>query len=421
MGLLLDNIPDTTIVTDPREADIIFVNSCGFLSSSRKETYTILRKLKKKPVILLGCLTPYVTRDIFTKYPSVKAVVRQGDYHKIPTIVEQVMKKKKVFAVHHPENCFDTQLQSRFISTSHYAYVKIAEGCNNSCSYCLIPFIRGKYRSKPMEVIQAEVEMLVHSGVREVILLAQDTSCYGIDVYKKIMLPALLKKLCRIKKLRWIRLLYTYPERISDELLGVLSQEKKILPYLDMPFQHADPYILENMHRPRDIEKWKKLIHTMRSKIPNICLRTTFMVGFPGEQEKHFQHLKNFIKEVRFDRIGFFSYSREKGTKSYSLPGQVVSQIKQRRLQEIIALQQQLSSLQNKTFVGKILEVLIEKYDQKKKVFIGRSYRDAPDIDGRVYVRAQKLTLGEFYPVRIEKATAYDLWGSTKKETQRHR
>ena len=411
LGLLMDAYQDIVLVQHPRDADYTFVNTCGFLAEAREESFSILNELKNYPVILLGCLVPYVTKKIFGDYPNIRAVLRQGEYEKLPVILTRLQEEKAIFETASPVSRFDTTGQSRMLSSRVHTYLKIAEGCDNHCTYCLIPAIRGKYRSKPLGIIVQEAEMLAKSGIKELILIAQDTSYYGLDRYKTQKLPQLLQRLCRIPGITWIRLHYTYPDRITPALINVMQQEKKIVPYLDIPFQHAHPTILKAMHRPRNIQKWREMLAMIRKKIPSICLRTTFIVGFPGETKQHFETLKIFIQDMRFDRVGFFPYSREKGTPSYALPHQIPEKIKQARLQELMLLQNKISEKKNKELIGTTVTVLVEGYDNKKKSYWGRSYRDSPDIDGKVYVKGKNLILGTFVQAKIQKANTTDLWG----------
>jgi ribosomal protein S12 methylthiotransferase len=412
LGLLMDTYGDIVLVQHPRDADYTFVNTCGFLAEAREESFSILNELRNYPVILLGCLVPYVTKKIFGDYPNIRAVLRQGEYEQLPAILTRLQEEKTVFETASPLSRFDTTAQSRMLSSRFHAYLKIAEGCDNHCTYCLIPAIRGKYRSKPMEVIVQEATMLAKSGIKELILIAQDTSYYGLDRYKTRKLPQLLQRLCRIPGITWIRLHYTYPDRITPELINVMQKEKKIVPYLDIPFQHAHPDILRAMNRPNDIQKWKDMIISIRKNIPAICLRTTFIVGFPGETREHFETLKDFIQEIQFDRVSFFPYSREKGTPSYALPHQIREKVKQDRLQELMVLQQKISAKINQRFITTTVTVLIEGYDHKKQSYWGRSYRDSPDIDGKVYIKGKNLLPGTFVQATIQKANATDLWGT---------
>jgi len=413
LGLLMDTYQDIVLVQHPRDADYVLLNTCGFLAQAREEAFTILDHLQQYPVILLGCLVPHLTKKIFVKYPNIQAVIRQGEYEHLPALLSRLQKGKKIVKQDSPVSRFDTTVQSRMLSSRFYAYLKIAEGCHHHCTYCLIPILRGKYRSKPMELIVQEATMLAKSGIKELILIAQDTAYYGIDLYQQQKLPELLIQLCRIKGLSWIRLHYTYPDGITPHLIQVMQQEKKIVPYFDIPFQHAHPDILRAMNRPNDIQKWKDLIFSIREKIPTICLRTTLMVGFPGETNKHVHILKTFIQEMQFDRIGFFAYSREKGTPAYELPHQIPQHVKQERLQELMMLQQKITAKKNKQLINTTLTVLIEGYDHKTQSYWGRSYRDSPDIDGKVYIRGKNLLPGTFVQATIQKANATDLWGNS--------
>lgn len=409
LGDIVDRVPNVVLVSSPEDADYVLVNTCGFLRTARQEALDTLTVFKNKKIILLGCLTPFVTPAFLRKYQNVIAIIRQGDYHKLPDLLSYLSFRKKVVLTESPLSLYDQSLHSRVLTSSLTAYLKIAEGCNAQCSYCLIPFIRGPYRSKPIEDILQEAQMLVDGGITELILIAQDTSCYGMDLYGKGMLLKLLQQLCSLRHLHWIRLHYTYPERITPELVNLIAAEKKIVPYLDIPFQHASPRILRKMNRSPDIQKWRGMVFHIRRVIPEICLRTSLIIGFPGETDHDQQLLKNFLEEIKFDRVGFFPFSREKGTAAYFLPRQVPVSIRQGRLREVIKLQQAVSFQKNSSLVGKTIEVLIEGYDPKSKMFYGRSYRDSPDIDGQVFISGDSCTVGTFCHAHINKATVYDL------------
>lgn len=310
----------------------------------------------------------------------------------------------------------DLDKLDRYISTqNHTAYIKIAEGCDNRCTYCIIPSLRGRYRSRKFEEIIKEAEFLASKGIKELIVIAQDTSVYGRDLYGKLMLPDLLRAMAKIRGIEWIRILYAYPDEFNDDLIDVMASEEKICKYIDIPIQHGSNKILKLMGRNTTKEKILHLISKLRKEIPNIAIRTTFIVGFPGEDEEDFEELANFIKEVQFDRMGVFTYSREEDTPAYKLPNQVDEEIKINRQDILMSLQMDISYKKNLGFVGKSLKVLIEDYENGQ--YIGRTYRDAPEIDGLVYFTSNReMRIGEFANVFIKDATDYDLLGECNDE-----
>jgi len=395
-----------------KDADVVLLNTCGFLKKSRDEVFEHLNKLKNKKVIILGCLASKFTKNDLKKYKQIFAVVSGINYTNIQAILNSIEKGNKVFAVSKEPEIYELEGGKMLLSSSAYAYVKIAEGCNNKCSYCLIPSLKGKYRSRKMEDIILEVKNLIKIGIKEIILVAQDCGPYGVDLYGEKKLPDLLKKLEAIKGKFWIRMLYIYPETIDEKLLKVIKSSKKILRYLDIPLQHGDPGILKKMNRPSDINKTLKKTTAIKKTLPGVTLRTSLIVGFPGETEKAFQNLKSFVEKINFDHVGVFEYSREKGTVSYSLKPQIPERIKQKRRKEIMLLQQKISLENNKKLIGKTFEILIENFDDKKKQYIGRIPRFAPEIDGVVYLKStKKLKLNEFYKTKIKTADEYDLSG----------
>jgi ribosomal protein S12 methylthiotransferase len=400
-----------TLTPDPAKAEYLIINTCGFLKSARQETLSYVKDYPHQKIILIGCYTHFLSSNFFLKYPQIAGIISAKYYPQIARLITRIIKGKKIFKVEPAEKKY-LEMPQRILSSpkTSYAYVKIADGCNNQCSYCLIPQIKGRYRSRQPKDILKEIKDL--QQVPEIILLAQDTSGYGSDLNPQQSLAKLLKKIIKLNPSSQIRILYTYPEKITPELIEVIAKNKPIIKYLDIPWQHASPQILKQMRRSFDIAKTKELIKSLRQKIPGICLRTTFIVGFPGETEQDFQVLKEFVAEMRFDRVGVFEYSREKGTFAYHLPNQVSGEIKRQRREELMWLQQKISRQINKNFIGQKLEVLVEDYDPERKLYFGRSYRDCPEVDGGVFFSAsEKITIGKKVLVDITKADDYDLRG----------
>ncbi|MBN2306565.1 30S ribosomal protein S12 methylthiotransferase RimO [Candidatus Peregrinibacteria bacterium] len=393
------------------DADLVIINSCAFLKASRDEVHENIEALKNRNVVLIGCLTTQLTEAFFKDYPQVKAIVSPVNYGKIDSILRRVAKGEQVFCVD-PEPDKFTELSGKFLITPpSFSYVKIAEGCNNGCAFCLIPRLRGNYRSRPMESILSEVKQLVKIGIKEIILVAQDTGFYGADLYKKKVLPELLRKITAIKGDFWVRVLYVYPERVTDELLSVMAASPKICKYLDIPLQHGDPDILKAMRRPYDLKLLYEKLDKIRQVVPGITLRTSLIAGFPGETKKQFQNLLEFIKKIDFDHVGVFAYSREPGTDAFKLKGQVPSAEKEKRRGEAMLIQQKISLRKNRELIGAVQRCLIEDYDDEKKQFIGRTMKFAPEVDGKVYITSgKKLRLNEFSDIKITDASEYDLF-----------
>ncbi|MBN2096221.1 30S ribosomal protein S12 methylthiotransferase RimO [Candidatus Peregrinibacteria bacterium] len=409
---LLAEFPENIRLTDVDKADIVLLNTCAFLGKARDEAYEKLAALKGRKVILTGCLTSLLKKDIFKKYPHLYAVVSGFHYPEISLILNEVADGKKIYAVS-PEPAHYVDMPGKWLITPpSYAYVKIAEGCNNACRFCLIPKLKGKYRSRPEKSILDEIKSLIKLGVKEIILIAQDCGYYGADLYKKKKLAGLLKKITALKGDFWVRVLYVYPERLDKELLSVIKNSPKIAKYLDIPLQHGDPDILKAMRRPYDIARTLQVISRIREAIPDITLRTSLIVGFPGETDRHFKNLMTFLKTIHFDHVGVFEYSREKGTDAYSLKGQIPERVKKERRKKAMLLQQEISFRKNRALAGQTQRALIEQYDPDKKCYNGRTMRFAPEIDGVVCIRSEKpLALNQFHTVRITKADPYDLWG----------
>lgn len=406
------------LVTEPGLADVAVVNTCGFIKSAKEEaieTILELGKLKEdgslKKIIITGCLTERYKEEAAELFPEADAVIGIGNNKDIVDVLDHVLAGEKYvnFA-----SKLDAELTGeRIISTlPFFTYLKAAEGCSNCCTYCAIPMIRGKFRSVPMEELIREAEFLAENGVTELVVIAQDTSRYGEDIYGESKLPELLKRLCRIDGLKWIRTLYCYPERITDELLETIAGEEKLVKYLEIPIQHCDGEILSRMNRWGDEEKLEALFTHIREKIPGIILRTTLITGFPGETQEQFEKLAEFVKRVRFDRLGCFAYSREEGTKSYDFPDQIDEETAARRADIIMEQQMLISSENNEKLMNCELEAVVEGFDRFGECWFGRTAADAPDIDGKVFFTSEKpLEIGEYVKIRITEALDYDLIG----------
>lgn len=407
------------ITDDEKEAEVVVVNTCCFILDAKQESIdTILQmaELKKtgnmKVLIVTGCLGERYREEIQTEIPQVDAILGTNSFDLIAETIDEVVEGKKQ---NHFRDIQDVPVhgKKRMVTTGgHYAYLKIAEGCDKHCTYCIIPKIRGDFRSVPMEVLLTEASKLAEDGVKELILVAQETTVYGKDLYGKKTLPELLQKLAAIEGLQFIRLLYCYPEEITPELIRVIKEEPKICHYLDMPIQHASDNVLRRMGRRTNNEQLRNIITTLRKEIPDICLRTTLITGFPGETAKDFAVLKDFVKEMQFDRLGVFPYSAEEGTPAAKMKKQVPSFIKKARRNTIMKMQQQIAFEKAEEMIGRKLEVLIEGKLPEEGVFIGRTYKDAPNVDGMIFVNSDReLVTGDVVTVGITDFHEYDLIG----------
>ena len=422
MGVLKDK--EYTITEKHEEAEIIIINTCGFIDKAKEESINTILEIaeykkhgKCKCIIVGGCLTERYRDDILTELPEVDAILGTGNIEEISSIVSRALEGERVSAFGNI-NCDYSEEINRTLTTPEYtAYIKIAEGCDNFCTYCIIPKLRGKYRSRKMESILEEARLLVDNGTKEIILIAQDTSKYGIDLYGKYVLPELLDELNKLEGLEWIRVLYIYPETFTDELIGSFKRNDKVVKYVDIPIQHISNRILKLMNRDTDRESITKLITKLRKEIDGIVIRTTLIVGFPGETEEDFNELKDYIKDIKFERLGAFAYSREEDTPADKLPNHIEDELKEKRQVEIMKIQEELSKEKCKQFIGKKMDVLIEEYVEDN-LYIGRTYMDSPEIDGIVYVDSEgSLNEGEFVKVIIRDALEYDLIGDVANES----
>lgn len=406
------------ITPDETEADIIVVNTCGFIQSAKEEAIENILDvawLKKnrslKGIIATGCLVERYRDEVLKEMPEVDAVLGTGSYHKIAEAVEAVLRGEK-YSSFEDKNAAPLGGE-RIVTTPPYtAYLKIAEGCDNRCTYCAIPLIRGKMRSRKLEDVVAEAKSLEALGVKELNLIAQDTSRYGLDLYGKYMLPELVEEILKETAIPWIRLLYLYPDKITDELVAVIRDNDRVCKYVDLPVQHINDRVLERMNRHGDSAVIREAVQKIRREIPNVTLRTTAIVGFPGETEEEFAELCEFVKEEKFDRFGAFTFSPEEGTAAADFPDQIDEQVKQDRYDTLMRVQLAVSEEKLKEKIGETVEVLCEGYDPVAGVQFGRSRADAPDVDGKVYFSSKKkLPEGVFVKVKITKALDYDLFG----------
>ncbi|MCC0708222.1 30S ribosomal protein S12 methylthiotransferase RimO [Clostridioides sp. ES-S-0190-01] len=416
MGIL--NKKGYKLIGDFEEADVIIVNTCGFIESAKQESIdTIIEfaELKQtgnlKLLIVTGCLAQRYSEELKTEIPEIDAIVGTGSYQNIDDILKDLSEKHQIVSLDDIEFVFNEDLP-RYLSTPSYmAYLKIGEGCSNNCTYCIIPKLRGKYRSRKFEDIIKEANKLAESGVKELVVIAQDTTKYGFDLYGKERLAELLEELAKINGFKWIRVMYSYPESITEELIKVIKEHDNICSYFDMPIQHASNSILKLMNRKTSKEDILNKIKLIRKNIPDAILRTTIIVGFPGETEEDFKQLVDFVKEVKFDRLGAFAYSREEDTPADKLPNHIDEEVKIQRRDTLMMIQQKISEELNDKKIGKTYEVLIEEQIENN-VYTGRTQGDAEEIDSIVYVKSvDNLEVGEFVSVQINDAMEYDLMG----------
>lgn len=404
---------------DPALADVAIVNTCGFIESAKRESIDEILELAKlkqegqiQKIIVTGCLAERYFEEIETELPEVDGVFGIGANEEIVSLIEKTLSDERL-VIRRDKTLLPLDGARELSTPSYFAYLKIAEGCDNCCTYCAIPSIRGRFRSRPMEMILSEAKTLAENGAKELILIAQDTSRYGIDLYGEYRLPQLLRELCRIEPVRWIRLLYCYPDCLTDELIDTIASEEKIAKYIDLPLQHASERVLRRMNRRGDAASISALMEKLRARIPGVALRTTVMVGFPGETEEDFEILMDLIRSVRFERLGCFTYSREEGTPAYSLDHQVPEEEKERREELVSETQMLIMQEKGEAMIGKEVTVLTEGFDRWAECYFGRTESDAPEIDGKVFFTApeKKPAYGQFVRVRIEDCMDCDLIG----------
>ena len=411
LGLLAQKGHQVTL--DEKDADIVIVNTCSFIHDAEKESVQAILQLVNdgKKVIVTGCLPQKYKGELKKAIPEISGMIGTSDIKEIVEVVEHVANDKKYVEqiAEKPEYIYPENIERQQITVGASSYIKIADGCNYHCGYCIIPQLRGEYHSRTIENILEEAKELVAKGVTEIDLIAQDTTSYGIDLYGKQALPRLLEELNKIEGLGWIRIMYAYPSQMSDELIDTIAKLDKVAKYIDLPLQHCNAEILKAMRRP--VMDYEVLIKKIREKIPNVAIRTAFIVGYPGETDEQFNELYEFVKRVKFDKMGVFEYSREKNTVSYSMTEQVPSKIKKQRHRKLMTLQQKISREINESYVGKIIPCIVEGYTDDGVVLM-RSEHDAPEIDGMVYASSDKPVVpGDIENVLIERADDYDLFG----------
>lgn len=404
---------------DESEADVIVINTCCFINDAKQESIDTILEMAEyknsgtcKALIVTGCLAQRYKQEIIDEIPQVDVVMGTSNYDEIVDAVNSALEGKGGVNIEDADR-LPLVNEKRVITTGgHYAYLKIAEGCNKHCTYCIIPKIRGEYRSIPMDFVLKQAEEMVQEGVKEIILVAQETSMYGIDIYGRKMLPELLRKMCQISGLYWIRIMYCYPEEITDDLIQVIKEQPKICNYLDLPIQHASDEVLKRMGRKMTKSQLIDVIGKLRREIPDICLRTTLITGFPGENKEQHEEMMEFVDEMEFDRLGVFAYSAEEDTPAANMPNQVDDELKEDWRDELMELQQEVSFDKAQTMVGSVLTVMVEGKVADENAYIARSYRDAPDVDGYVFINTdEELMSGDFVKVKITGALEYDLIG----------
>lgn len=402
-----------TITLDETDADIVIVNTCSFIHDAEKESVqSILQMIDEgKKVIVTGCLSQKHDKDLKDAIPELAGMIGTSNLKDVVKIVDDIAKGKEYESIidKDPKYIYPEDIERQQITVGASSYLKIGEGCNYQCGYCIIPKLRGKYISRPIENIVKEANELVNKGVTEIILIAQDTSSYGIDLYGKQALPELLEELNKIENLSWIRIMYAYPTQMTNELIDAIAELDKVVKYVDIPLQHSHPRVLESMRRP--VMDYRKLVAKIRERIPNVSVRTSLIVGYPGETEEEFEDLYQFVKDVKFDRMGAFEYSREKGTYSDKLKGHLSEKVKRERRDRLMKLQQQISLENNEKYIGSTIKCIVEGYTDDGIVIL-RSEHDAPEIDGVVYAKSNEPVVpGDIEEVKITRADEYDLFG----------
>lgn len=410
LGILSQNGYEITL--DETDADTVIINTCSFIHDAEKESVDSILEMVNagKKVIVAGCLSQKHGDDLKKAIPEISALVGTTDFMKLPDILKSLENDEYIEEVNKtPKYIYPEKAERQQITVGSSSYIKIADGCNYRCGYCIIPYLRGDYHSRKMEDIISEAKSLVKKGVTEIILIAQDTTAYGIDIYKKTMLSELLKELDKIENLGWIRVMYAYPTQMTDELLDTIAACQKVVKYVDIPLQHSHPDMLKRMNRPSF--DYKEMIENIRKRVPDVAIRTAFIVGYPGETEEEFEHLYNFVKDMRFNKMGVFEYSREKGTPSYNMKPQISKKITHTRFKKLMELQQKISKEINESFIGRIMPCIIENFTDDGYV-VARTQNDAPEVDGLVYIKTQNdVVPGDIMDVKITGCDEYDLIG----------
>lgn len=416
LGILTD--AGFEITPDEEEADVIIVNTCTFIEAAKTESIECILELAQykqancKALIVAGCMAQRYKEQILSEIPEVDAVVGVNEYDKIAEIIERLGAEEKEILCCSEAYMEDAELKRLRTTPPYTAYLKIAEGCDNHCTYCVIPSIRGKYRSRDIEAILSEAKQMAEDGVREIVVIAQDTTRYGMDLYGEYKLPKLLSELCKIEGFEWVRVHYCYPELVTDELISVFKREAKLCNYFDIPIQHCSDSVLKRMGRRTCKAEIVALIEKIRNEIPDAVIRTSIIVGFPGETEEDFAELCEFVREMKIDRLGVFAYSREEDTPAYNLPNQIDEEEKESRRENLMMIQTEISEEISSRRIGSVVRVLVEDKDEIIKSYYGRSYADSEEIDGKVFFKSdRKLNSGEFVDVLIEQSMEYDLFG----------
>ena len=424
LGLL--NKDGYSFTDDENEADIIVINTCCFINDTKEESVnTILEmaELKKtgkcKALIVTGCMAQRYKQEIIDEIPEVDGILGTSTYDEISAVLKKALGGEHGVSCFHDLNALPEVQTERMLTTGgHYAFLKIAEGCDKHCTYCIIPSLRGNYRSVPMERLLKEAESLAEKGVRELILVAQETTLYGVDLYGKKMLPELLHRLAQIAGIYWIRIQYCYPEEITDELIETIRTEEKICHYLDIPIQHASDNVLRRMGRRTNQAQLREMISKLRTAIPDIALRTTMIAGFPGETEEDHEEVMRFVDEMEFERLGVFAYSAEEDTPAAAFPDQIDQEVKEERRDEIMELQQEIAFEKSESMVGRVLDVMIEGKVADEPAYVGRTYMDAPGVDGYIFVNTgEAMMSGDFVRVKVTGSSDYDLIGEVYNES----
>lgn len=416
---ILSKRKEMELTSELSEADIVIINTCGFIGDAKEESIETILEVSEfketgnlKKLIVAGCLAQKYSEEILKELPEVDAVIGTGDIDKIEKVVDEILENKKVVETKNMTFLANANTERVLTTASHTAYLKISEGCNRACTYCIIPQMRGRLRSRSIEDIVEEAKRLVASGVREINLLAQETTEYGIDLYGDKKLAALMKELCKIEGLKWLRTYYMHPEYVTDELIEVMKSEEKICKYFDVPIQHVSDNILRNMARAKSGEQVKDVLNRIRKAIPEATIRTTLIVGFPGETEENFQELMDYVREFEFDYAGVFKYSREEDTVAYNLPNQVPEEIKEKRYAELVNLQSEIAERKNRRLLGEEIEVMIDGVSSESEYLLeGRTRGQALEIDGKVLTTDGTAKPGEIVKVKFEQNFEYDFVG----------
>lgn len=406
------------VTGEPEKSDVTVINTCGFIEDAKKEALDTIfevaalkKENKLQKIIVCGCLSERYSDNIADELYEVDGFVGVGSFQNIVEVIDRVMSGERVCDFGDLEN-IQLEGERYVISPEFSVYLKIADGCSNCCSYCAIPSIRGRFHSRPMENIIEEAKLLAQNGAKELIVIAQDTSNYGIDIYGKRRLAELLRELCKVEGIEWVRIMYLYPDKITDELIEVIKTEDKIVKYIEMPVQHAAGSMLARMNRPGDKASLLELVHKLRREIPNVILRTTLMVGFPGETDSEFEQLCEFVKEAEFDKLGVFTFSEEEGTPAFDMQDKIEEDIKDRRAETIELLQSEIVLKKQDELLNKTVEVIVEGFDRIAECWFGRSYMEAPDIDGKIFFTSNDaIDAGDIISVKITECMDFELIG----------